>query len=171
MLFFLSGWFLTLLKCWLTDGENHLWQGGREIITWLLSNSTHRQDKNIREDPACQAVSKSCLHSVVQGKMSPPPRLIIPSSSLSFFTYLCLYTSSSLFFFLLFKHTHYAQTHTHQQPSLPLRAECCSWATRSSGGGSQHDQPPCISLSADQRAAKQPETTESARAEHAQQHN
>lgn len=121
MLFFLSGWCLTLLKCWLTDGENHLWQGGREIITWLLSNSTHRQDKNIREDPACQAASKSCLHSFVQVKIPPPPPSPNYSLQFSFFLYLSLpiYLILSLFLFALQTHTLCTDTHppTTQPPT------------------------------------------------------
>lgn len=80
-----------------------------------------------------------------------------------------MYDILSLFPFAL-KMCIYAHINTHQQPSLPVCAECAV-EPHVHQAASQHDQPLRISLSADQRAVKQLETTESARAEHAQQHN
>lgn len=164
--FFFSCVVFKLYICWLADEENHLWQVGWEIITWLWSSSTHRQDKNITEGPARQPVKAVCTPSFQE---KCPPSLIIPSSSLSYLP---------LPIHLI--HSHFLNTHAHTQtmqrhtPTNNPASHCVQNVQLShpfSRQGSQHDQSPCISLSADQRATKQPETTEGARPEHAQQHN
>lgn len=61
--------------------------------------------------------------------------------------------------------------HTHQQSSLPLCAACVVKPLLHEAGKTSITSLPTILLSADQRAAKQPETTVGARVELAQQHN
>lgn len=157
-----------------------------EIITWLWSSSgcrqcleVHTSRINIRKDPTSQPVKAVCSSSF---KAKCPLHLIIPSWSLSpafFFPLIhheqfislptpptCLFPSSFFFlFFLSYEHTH---SLTAQPPTV---CRMCSEATRASGEEASIASLPTISLSADQRAAKQPETTAVAREEHAQQHN
>lgn len=111
-----------------------------------------------------------------------PPHLIIPSHSLTLSSFIVSpllafikqFLSLRIFppsfsFSLFHKHT---RTHSHTptvQP--PTVCRMCSGATRASGWEASITSLPTISLSADQRAAKQPETTAAAEAEHAQQHN
>lgn len=73
---------------------------------------------------------------------------------------------------LLLSHMHgHICTDTHQQQSLPLCAECVVKPPLHQAGEASTTSLPTMPLSADQRAAKQPETTVGARVEHAQQHN
>lgn len=128
----------------------------------------------MRKDPTSQPVKAVCSSSF-KAKCPPPNySLLISYSSFLFLSYTmnnlflyphCLCASSLLFFSASHMHTH---TLTAQSPT-----ECrmCSEATRASGGEAGITSLPNISVSADQRAAKQPETTVGARGEHAQQHN
>lgn len=134
-----------------------------------MFESTHRQDKHQRGP--CQAVSK--LFPPLRSY--PPPNYFLSFSfSLSLLSSLSPQTlslpiSASV---LLPLSSFYTHMHTHTPPvQPPTVCRMCSGATRASGREASITNLPTTSLSADQRAAKQPETTASARAEHAQQHN